>query len=713
MLPFVALASGWVTISQSRFGAQIDGIRAQLRGQTTNAEPNIQQKLGYLWTKPASSDDTSGLGGGITWQWDPDLCGSLLPRLHRSQLFTCDDLKAATRRAFTTWASNHKDIRFVDVTEQCAAIGQPHEGCELAEVWVTVLALDSTASQDTEGMSASTASPRARVSNNFRYTNGERAYMLQELGTFSAEDGDDETIFATNADGAAAITRLGTALAIEGGELVVGGMSYAVEWTGGVPPADGADNVLTVAEKGVDESNVGLLVTLAGGGSFANPERKRGLQVIETFGATLSLNPEVCWHLDDALCAAVSAGSVCGLPPDEADVQACSSCFSFQVAMLHEAGHVLGLSHPDRASEEVCTSASYCGPPGENSYSTGLSVARMNATSCKSPWDDVQAGIPPGAAVDPQTGVRPSVMTKFTSASALLCLQQDDVEALHVLYPDCTYARQAPLCEPLPMFTCPSTAPMAGCTYPSAGNYDASVTVDDGSCVFDCIADAGASCGAVDMCTGQAGHCRRLFSTRPVTTTHKVEVSIRVNGGTSSLDEAAREAIAAHFAGKLGLAVEDVAVAFNGDFITVTAAMANEQDAVAKTAALEALLATTGRTATELNAALASTAVGAVEVSQPPEVSRTSQLAVISNDLPPPSSPEPGTAGEPSTDTAIIVGGAVAGVAIVCLTILVVVRTLAVQKTRQLSAGTSSTSSATSAGEGTSTSTVHVERLWL
>ena len=152
-MPFVALASGWVTISQSRFGAQIDGIRAQLRGRTTNAEPNIQQKLGYLWTKPASSDDTSGLGGGITWQWDPDLCGSLLPRLHRSQLFTCDDLKAATRRAFTTWASNHKDIRFVDVTEQCAAIGQPHEGCELAEVWVTVLALDSTASQDTEGMS--------------------------------------------------------------------------------------------------------------------------------------------------------------------------------------------------------------------------------------------------------------------------------------------------------------------------------------------------------------------------------------------------------------------------------------------------------------------------------------------------------------------------------------------------------------------------------
>ena len=232
-------------------------------------------------------------------------------------------------------------------------------------------------------------------------------------------------------------------------------LSHEVTWIGDPPPTK-LDYIATVGSEG----KVGGNVTLVEGGTFINPVGLRPLEVIETYGATISFNLEVCWHLDDSLCAAVSAGSVCGLPPDEADVQACSSCFSFQAAVLHEVGHILGLSHPDTASKEICTGAGYCNPtPGENSHSTGLFVARMNATSCKSPWDDVRAGIPPGAAVDPQTGVRPSVMNAFTLATTLLCLQQDDLEALHVLYPDCTYARQAPLCEPMPVFTCPSTAP--------------------------------------------------------------------------------------------------------------------------------------------------------------------------------------------------------------------------------------------------------------
>ena len=33
-----------------------------------------------------------------------------------------------------------QDINFVEVTEECKAIGQDYEGCELAEVFVTALA---------------------------------------------------------------------------------------------------------------------------------------------------------------------------------------------------------------------------------------------------------------------------------------------------------------------------------------------------------------------------------------------------------------------------------------------------------------------------------------------------------------------------------------------------------------------------------------------
>ena len=68
-------------------------------------------------------------------------------------------------RAFASWSDNHKvcgfryrpavsarsaraaparrrppqDINFVEVTEECKAIGQDNEGCELAELWITAL----------------------------------------------------------------------------------------------------------------------------------------------------------------------------------------------------------------------------------------------------------------------------------------------------------------------------------------------------------------------------------------------------------------------------------------------------------------------------------------------------------------------------------------------------------------------------------------------
>ena len=87
MLSLLAGATGWVTISQSRFGGQIDNIRNQMNGLNTDAEPNIQQKLGYLWTFPEDVGDDTGLGGGITWQWDPNLCGSILDRFSEDFFF--------------------------------------------------------------------------------------------------------------------------------------------------------------------------------------------------------------------------------------------------------------------------------------------------------------------------------------------------------------------------------------------------------------------------------------------------------------------------------------------------------------------------------------------------------------------------------------------------------------------------------------------------
>ena len=45
MLLLAAGVSGWVTISQARFGGQIDAIARQFQGLNTESDPNVQQKL--------------------------------------------------------------------------------------------------------------------------------------------------------------------------------------------------------------------------------------------------------------------------------------------------------------------------------------------------------------------------------------------------------------------------------------------------------------------------------------------------------------------------------------------------------------------------------------------------------------------------------------------------------------------------------------------
>ena len=64
-------------------------------------------------------------------------------------------------------------------------------------------------------------------------------------------------------------------------------------------------------------------------------------------------------------------------------------------------------------------------------------------------------------------------------------------------------------------YWCPQPPPPKsfGCTYPSAANYDEAAVADDGSCVFDCVADGSQTCADTDVCSGQrGGHCRRLFA---------------------------------------------------------------------------------------------------------------------------------------------------------------------------------------------------------
>lgn len=108
-------ASGWISISQSRFGADAASIAAELRGDVVDYSPQVA--LGYLWSYPDDPLSDHGLGGGIAFALDPLLCHRLLPQFREDyllvhNLLSCTDVQAALHRAFGTWSSHHKYIRF-------------------------------------------------------------------------------------------------------------------------------------------------------------------------------------------------------------------------------------------------------------------------------------------------------------------------------------------------------------------------------------------------------------------------------------------------------------------------------------------------------------------------------------------------------------------------------------------------------------------------
>ena len=96
----------------------------------------------YRWSLPSDPLSDVGLGGGITWALDPSFCEAMLPSFHEDAPTTrhyrfvdCNELKDAFIRAFATWAANHKNINFLDVTKECAALGVG-AACPAAELYI-------------------------------------------------------------------------------------------------------------------------------------------------------------------------------------------------------------------------------------------------------------------------------------------------------------------------------------------------------------------------------------------------------------------------------------------------------------------------------------------------------------------------------------------------------------------------------------------------
>ena len=97
-LALVAPVFAWVSKSQSMYGAQISEIAAQMNGASSSRDPQAQ--LAWLWHFPENTGDSRGLGGGITYAWDPNLCEPLASRFSEDifgfpGFLDCSTIKAA------------------------------------------------------------------------------------------------------------------------------------------------------------------------------------------------------------------------------------------------------------------------------------------------------------------------------------------------------------------------------------------------------------------------------------------------------------------------------------------------------------------------------------------------------------------------------------------------------------------------------------------
>ena len=204
---------------------------------------------------PEDPTSHEGLGGGITWAWDPALCDALLPRFREDFFFvpfvTCTMLKAAMNRGFASWSANSARISFVDVTEECDKLGKLSPDCPLAELWVTIL--------PSSGGGADTGSQ-----------SGQSTGRLSTSAALSLHDEADTSL--SEALGGSSTAALAQPVAR---------YSTRFRYTNGVRPSSG--------------------------------------RVIETHGGVISFNNKLCWYLDSTFCANFHAMKrrFSNLTPDE------------------------------------------------------------------------------------------------------------------------------------------------------------------------------------------------------------------------------------------------------------------------------------------------------------------------------------------------------------------------------------------------------------
>lgn len=171
MLVLRLATAGWLTTSQD----QGDAAARTLAGLVDS-----HGAVNRIWPSPSDPYSTRGLGGGLTFAYDPSVCDELLPAFTESHklwgvsFIDCDSIKQAIRSAFASWSANHPSLKFHDVTADCQATadwtgGPMGIGCSRAEIYL------STTTNATSIDAAATTLNEFAWDDNFHHPNGVRA----------------------------------------------------------------------------------------------------------------------------------------------------------------------------------------------------------------------------------------------------------------------------------------------------------------------------------------------------------------------------------------------------------------------------------------------------------------------------------------------------------------------------------------------------------
>jgi len=126
---------GWTRMALLGLGAHLASAWVTL--------PDAYTDRKIAWPMPTEPLSDTGLGGGLAFAIDPQMCDRLLPQFKEDdnlqvsviRFVTCEDINDAIERAMTTWSNNHPYIKFYNVSDECAALGEG-VACDLAELWI-------------------------------------------------------------------------------------------------------------------------------------------------------------------------------------------------------------------------------------------------------------------------------------------------------------------------------------------------------------------------------------------------------------------------------------------------------------------------------------------------------------------------------------------------------------------------------------------------